>query len=55
MSGETHIHTLGYADDATLINETSGTVTDRVTTITAGSKKDVYMYISVDKTKMIHV
>lgn len=53
------IHTLGYADDAALIDygdaEGLARATLRVTEIAKGSKKDADMEISIDKTKVLHV
>ena len=48
-------HTLGYADDAALLDESTEVATQRVTAIAAGSKADADMAISVSKTKAMHV
>ena len=49
------VHTLGYADDAALLDVDPTVATDRVTAIAAGSKTDADMIISVAKTKTMHV
>lgn len=53
------IHTLGYADDAALIDrgddEGIARATERVTSIAAGSRADADMEISITKTKALHV
>lgn len=49
------VHTLGYADDAALLDANPETATKRVTAIAAGSKQDADMIISVPKTNVIHV
>ena len=48
--GEQKVHTLGYADDVTLLDVTAATATQRVTSIVAGSKRDTDMIISVSNT-----
>lgn len=57
--GQTIIHTLGYADDAALVDDGDEDglerASDRVTTIAAGSRKDADMNISISKTKALHV
>ena len=53
--GGTTVHTLGYADDAALLDETPETATERVTAIAVGSKADADMLISVSKTKTMHI
>ena len=57
--GNTIVHTLGYADDAALIDyghpEGVETASSRVSAIAAGSKNDADMYISIAKTKAMHV
>ena len=53
--GDTRIHTLGYADDAALLDYDIGTASSRVTTISQGSRQDADMVISVPKTKGMHV
>ena len=56
---DTVIHTLGYADDAALLDrgDTVGIAraTARVTSIAAGSRADADMSISLEKTKVLHV
>ena len=53
--GDTTIHTLGYADDAALVDGDLGVATERVTAIAQGSKKDADMSINIDKTEVMHV
>ena len=53
--GPNTIHTLGYADDAALLDYDSDTATERVTAIARGSEIDADMVISVDKTKTMKV
>ena len=57
--GATILHTLGYADDAALIDygdeKGIATASARVTAINEGSKKDADMIISIVKTKGLHV
>ena len=53
--GDQLVHTLGYADDAALLDETPEVATARVTAISDGSKTDADMIISVSKTKTMHV
>ena len=59
MLGQTIIHTLGYADDAALLDvgDEAGIAraTDRITTIAAGSRASADMEISKSKTKVLHV
>ena len=49
------VHTLGYADDAALLDGTPEVATPRVTAIAQGSEEDADMVISVAKTKCMHV
>ena len=49
------VHTLGYADDAALLDSAPDTATERVTAISAGSKRDADMIISKSKTKCMHI
>ena len=49
------VHTLGYADDAALLDESPAVASQRVTAIAEGSKRDADMVISVSKTKCMHV
>ena len=53
--GQNTIHTLGYADDAALLDSDISTATDRVTSIAQGSEQDADMIISVEKTKAMKV
>jgi len=53
--GPNRIHTLGYADDAVLLDYEINIATERVTSIAQGSKADADMVISVAKTKAMHV
>ena len=49
------LHTLGYADDAALLDGSTAKATERVTSISAGSKLDADMDISITKTEVMHV
>ena len=49
------IHTLGYADDAALLDNSIQKSTDRVTSIAAGSERDADMVISIEKTEVMQV
>jgi hypothetical protein len=49
------ISTLGYADDAALLDTSIETATARVTAIAAGSRDDADMIISIDKTEVMQV
>ena len=49
----TCLHTLGYADDAALLDTTLEKVTERVTSIAQGSKVDADKLISVSKTEVM--
>ena len=57
--GDTMIHTLGYADDLTLVEtaDQEGILRSsrRVTQISVGSEMDADMHISRPKTKALHV
>ena len=53
--GNQIIHTLGYADDAALLDTTTVNASERVTSIAAGSKQDADMIINVAKTVCMHV
>lgn len=57
--GDVLIHTLGYADDAALVDlgNPNGiqTATSRVTAVAKGSRADTDMEISIPKTKVLHV
>ena len=53
--GGKRVHTLGYADDAALLDDNIQTATTRVTKISAGSKRDADMKISIPKTEVMHV
>ena len=52
------LHTLGYADDVALLEEGQidgvKRLSDRVTEIAVGSKKDTDMSISIPKTMTLH-
>ena len=56
---ETIIHTLGYADDAALVDagDEEGILraSERVSAIAEGSRTDADMVISIPKTKVLHV
>ena len=49
------ISTLGYADDAALLDRDIVTASARVTSIAQGSRTDADMVISIDKTEGMHV
>ena len=49
------IYTLGYADDAALIDSNLEVATARVSAIAQGSKADADMTINTDKTETMHV
>ena len=49
------LHTLGYADDAALLDTSTEVAAARVTQIAKGSVKDADMQINVSKTKCVHV
>ena len=53
--GGTTIHTLGYADDAALVDTNIDIATARVTSISKGSKADADMSINVSKTEVMQV
>lgn len=53
--GGRRVHTLGYADDAALLDDSSRKATDRVTAIATGSKEDADMTISIAKTEVMQV
>ena len=54
MCGKT-IHSLGYADDITLVDTSLETATSRVTDISKGTKRDADMEINVTETEEMHV
>ena len=49
------VHTLGHADDATLLDYSDEVASDRVTAIAQGSADDADMIINVAKTQCMHV
>ena len=53
--GGRNLHTLGYADDAALIDTDLHVATTRVTSIATGSKRDADMEISISKTEVMQV
>jgi hypothetical protein len=53
--GDQTLDTLGYADDAALLDVDTNVATERVTSIASGSKLDADMHISVAKTEVMHV
>ena len=55
MFGGRVVSTLGYADDAALLDHSSAVATDRVTSIANGSRKDADMEISIAKTEVMQV
>ena len=54
VGGET-VHTLGYADDAALLDASLDVATARVSSIAQGSREDADMDISIIKTKVMQV
>ena len=53
--GGHNVHSLGYADDAALLDSKLAVATDRVTAIAQGSRTDADMSISIDKTEVMQV
>ena len=53
--GGKQIHTLGYADDAALLDTSPEVAAARVTAISIGSERDADMTINVSKTKCMHI
>ena len=53
--GGARLHTLGYADDAALIDANPAIASARVTSIAQGSKRDADMKINISKTECMHV
>ena len=53
--GGQKVHTLGYADDAALLDNCGDTATDRVTSISTGSRDDADMTINIRKTEVMQV
>ena len=53
--GGQRIHTLGYADDAALLDDDIRTATTVVTKFVTDSKRDEDMTISISKTEVMHV
>ena len=53
--GGRRVHTLGYADDAALLDDNIQKSSDRVTSISVGSKRDADMTISIAKTEFMQV
>ena len=51
----TWIHTLGYADDAVLVDEGAEMASVRVNAIAQGSRQDADMHINVGKTECMHL
>ena len=49
------VFTLGYADDAALLDNSIEVATERVTAIATGSRSDADMTINIDKTEVMHV
>ena len=49
------IYTLGYADDAALLDTSIEVASERVTSISRGSKADADMTINISKTEVMHV
>ena len=49
------ITTLGYADDAALLDESAEVATERVSSIAKGSREDADMIINITKTEAMHV
>ena len=53
--GDQLVHTLGYADDAALLDNNIQVASRRVNAIASGSKADADMCINVGKTEFMHV
>ena len=53
--GGTTVATLGYADDAALLDKDPKVASERVTAISHGSEVDADMKISIPKTKCMHI
>ena len=53
--GGVRLHTLGYADDAALIDDCPHRSSERVTRIARGSNMDADMQINISKTECMHV
>ena len=53
--GGTRVHTLGYADDAALLDYDIETAEARITAIAQGSREKADMQISISKTKCMHI
>ena len=53
--GGVGLHTLGYADDAALIDSSADIASERVSNIAYGSKLEADMEINIDKTECMHV
>ena len=53
--GDITVDTLGYVDDAVLLDADINVSSARVTSITSGSRQDADMEISVEKTEIMHV
>ena len=53
--GGIRLHTLGYADDAALIDANPTIASARVTSIARGSKRDADMKINISKTECMHI
>ena len=53
--GDQTLDTLGYADDAALLDAEIDVATARVTSIADGSRRDADMDISIEKTEVMHV
>ena len=53
--GDVTVDTLGYADDAALLDDDINVATTRATSIASGSKADADMEINVEKTEAMHV
>ena len=55
LEGSAYIATLGYADDAALIDSSEEIASERVSNIAYGSKLEADMEINIDKTECTHV
>ena len=57
--GQAIIHTLGYADDAAMMDKSDAEgiaiATSRLNNVADGSERDADMKINSDKTKIMHV
>ena len=53
--GGVNLHTLGYADDAALVDSNAEIASERVSSIAQGSKSEADMEINIEKTECMYV